>query len=336
MPFAESTLSVNVYGASGYTGAETLRWLLGHPRVRVVGATANRHAGKRLDALWPQFAGATDLVLAAASSVAGGDGSELPPADVSFLCLPHGQASKLAPSLSGIVIDLSGDHRLPEPAHSAAYGFARGTDQWIYGLPELGHVRMEGATRVANPGCFATALALALLPMRGNLPPVVTAVGLTGSTGSGATPTATTHHPARAENLRPYKVLEHQHVPEVVMVCGGGFVLDFVPMSAPLRRGILVTVPLPDAPFRDHFEYYQRFYSDNPLVRVLSSPPDLHGVLGSPRADIGVINGPDGRAIVFCAIDNLCRGAASQAVSNLNLVMGWPVDLGLRSLPPVP
>jgi N-acetyl-gamma-glutamyl-phosphate/LysW-gamma-L-alpha-aminoadipyl-6-phosphate reductase len=315
-------VSVSVLGASGYTGAETLRWLLGHPRVRVVGATANKHAGKRLDTLWPQFTGATDLVL----------GTEAPPSDVTFLCLPHGEASKLAPGLTGTVIDLSGDHRLPEPAHSAAYGFPRATHPWIYGLPELGHERMLGATRVANPGCFATALALALLPMKGALPSVVSAFGLTGSTGSGATPTPTTHHPARAENLRPYKVLEHQHVPEVVAACGGDFALDFVPMSAPLRRGILVTVPLPGA----SFEAYRTFYADNPLVRVLSAPPDLHGVLGSPRADVGVVAGPDGRAVVFCAIDNLCRGAGSQAVANLNLVMGWPVDLGLRSLPPVP
>jgi N-acetyl-gamma-glutamyl-phosphate reductase len=314
-----------VLGASGYTGAETLRWLLGHPNVRVVGATANKHAGKRLDALWPQFVGATDLVL----------GTEPVPADVTFLCLPHGEASKIAPSLSGTLIDLSGDHRLPEPVHSAAYGFPRATDPWVYGLPELGHARMLGATRVANPGCFATALALALLPMRGALPAVVNAVGLTGSTGSGATPTPTTHHPARAENLRPYKVLDHQHVPEVVAACtlpgGPTFALDFVPMSAPLRRGILVTVPLPGATF----EAYRVFYAGNPLVRVLSTPPDLHGVLGSPRADIAVVE-KDGRAVVFCAIDNLCRGAGSQAVANLNLVMGWPVDLGLRSLPPVP
>ncbi|MFN7142525.1 MAG: N-acetyl-gamma-glutamyl-phosphate reductase [Myxococcota bacterium] len=317
---AGAELTAVVYGASGYTGAETLRWLFGHPRVKVVGATANKHAGKPLAALWPQFAG-SDLVLTA----------EAPKADVTFLCLPHGQAAQVAPSLEGVVIDLSGDHRLPEPAHSAAYGWARATDPWHYGLPELGG-DIRGVTRVANPGCFATALALALLPMRGALPAVVHAVGLTGSTGSGATPTDTTHHPNRAENLRPYKVLAHQHVPEVVAAAGGDFALDFVPMSAPLRRGILVTVPLPGATV----ERYRAFYAGNPLLRVLPSAPDLHGVLGSARADVGVVAGENGRAVVFCAIDNLCRGAGSQAVANLNRVMGWPVDLGLRALPPVP
>ena len=228
-------------------------------------------------------------------------------------------------------LDLSGDHRLEEPEHTTVYGFARNPPAWAYGLPELG-LPMAGVTRVANPGCFATALSLALLPMRGDLPAVVSAVGLTGSTGSGATPTETTHHPNRAENLRPYKVLSHQHVPEVRSALGGGFALDFVPMSAPLRRGILVTIPIPGATV----ERYRDFYAGNKLVRVLASAPDLHGVLGSARADVGVVAGPDGRAVVFCAIDNLCRGAGSQAVANLNRVMGWPTELGLTTLPPVP
>jgi N-acetyl-gamma-glutamyl-phosphate reductase common form len=202
---------------------------------------------------------------------------------------------------------------------------------WVYGLPELGVERVRGATRVANPGCFATALALALLPMRGALPEVVHATGLTGSTGSGATPAEGTHHPMRDENLRPYKVLGHQHVPEVVQALGGGFAIDFVPMSAPLRRGILVSVPLPGATAAR----YREVYAGNPLVRVLDAPPDLLGVLGSPRADIAVVE-KSGRAVVFCAIDNLCRGAGSQAVANLNLAMGWAYDRGLRAIPPVP
>lgn len=312
--------SVSVLGASGYTGAEVIRWVLGHPELRLVAATAGRRAGQRLDAVWPQFAGHTDVVL-----------SETAPAtDVTFLCLPHGEAARMAPDLGGVVIDLSGDHRLPPELHGHAYPFFRDTPAWTYGLPELGLVT-PGVTRVANAGCFATALALALLPMRGELPTRVTAVGLTGSTGSGATPTDTTHHPTRAENLRPYKVLSHQHVPEVVQALGGGFQLDFVPISAPVRRGILVTVPLPGA----SVERYRTFYAGNPLLRVLSRPPELLHVLGSPRADVGVVE-ENGAAVVFCAIDNLCRGAGSQAVANLNLAMGWPVDLGLRHLPPVP
>jgi len=291
--------SCRVLGASGYTGAETLRWLLGHPEVEVVGATAGRRAGQRLDAIWPAFRGHTDLVLTESA----------PEADVTFLCLPHGEARSVAPGMGGVVIDLSADHRF----------------EWAYGLPELGRVA-KGASRVANPGCFATALALALLPLRGRLPERVHAVGLTGSTGSGATPSDTTHHPMRDENLRPYKVKHHQHAPEVEHALGGGFALDFVPISAPLRRGILVTLDLGAS-----VDDYLSFYDHNPLVRVLDRPPEVIEVLGSPRADIGVVEG-----VVFCAIDNLSRGAGSQAVSNLNLAMGWPVDLGLRAIPPVP
>ena len=288
--------SVSVVGCSGYTGAEVLRWVLGHPELTLVGATFRSHAGKRLDEVWPQLY-PNDLRVTV----------EAVAAEVTFLCLPHGEAARFS-ELPGVVIDLSADHRF----------------QWAYGLPELGNVR-PGETRIANPGCFATALALALLPMRGELGHV-TAVGLTGSTGSGASPSETTHHPARDENLRAYKVLSHQHVPEVIHALGGGFRLDFVPISAPLRRGILVTINLGASVGR-----YRDFYAGNPLIRVIDRPPELLHVLGSPRADIGVVEG-----VVFCAIDNLCRGAGSQAVSNLNLAMGWPVDHGLRAIPAMP
>jgi len=317
----DGRLSVAIAGVSGYTGAETLRWCAGHPRLRVVGVTSRKHAGAPIGSVWPAFS-RLDLTVSA----------ELPDADVAFLCLPHGEAAKLAPTLPHrLVIDLSGDHRLPTDLHARHYGFPRATDPWVYGLPELGHERVRGATRIANPGCFATALALAMLPAAGRFGGRVQAVGLTGSTGSGATPSEGTHHPMRAENLRPYKVLAHQHVPEVEAAVGGGLQLDFVPISAPLRRGILVTVPLPPLPA----SLWRDAYAGNPLVRVLSSPPDLLAVLGSPRADVGVIEGPHG-TVAFCAIDNLGRGAGSQAVSNLNLAMGWPVDLGLDAIPAVP
>ncbi len=309
-----------VIGASGYTGAETLRWLLGHPAVEVVGATARTHAGRPLAELWPQFYGSS-LVLSA----------EPPEADVLFLCLPHGEAARLAPSLQAeCIIDLSGDHRLPEPSHSEHYGFSRETEPWLYGLPELGPELLLGARRIANPGCFATALALALLPLAGKMSGRVAAVGVTGSTGSGATPTDTTHHPLRSENLRAYKVLRHQHVPEVERAIGD-IKLDFVPFSGPFRRGILVTYTLPACPIR----LWEAHFQHNPLVRVVPRPPELLHVLGSARADIGVIEGGD-VTVVQCAIDNLCRGAATQAVANLNLRMGWPMHLGLDRVSAVP
>lgn len=315
----DERLRVAVVGATGYTGAETLRWCLQHPHLRVVGATSRRAAGRPLGEVWPQL-GAYDVPITEA----------IPDADVLFLCLPHGEAARLAPGLSArCILDLSGDHRLPEPLHTQAYGFPRPGPPWVYGLPELGAERLRGASRVANPGCFATALTLALLPHAGRLPARVSAVGLTGSTGSGVAPTEGTHHPMRAENLRPYKVLTHQHVPEVVQALGGGVHLDFVPVSAPVRRGILVTVPLPGARLAE----WRAFYDGNPLVRVSDRPPELLHVVGSPRAHLSVVASAEdpGSAVVFCAIDNLCRGAGSQAVANLNLVMGWPVDTGLTA-----
>ena len=254
-------------------------------------------------------------------------------ADVHLLCLPHGQAVALAPSLQGVIVDLSGDHRLAEPDHSAAYGFPRATPPWLYGLPELGHDRYRGVRQVANPGCFASALALALLPVAHALPARVHATGLTGSTGSGATPSEGTHHPTRDGNLRPYKVLQHQHVPEVlraVAELGGDTRLDFVPISAPLKRGILVTMALPGA----DLAMYRSYYAGNPLVAVSDAPPDLSSVVGTALARVAVVGHGDG-AVVFCVIDNLGRGAASQAVANVNLVMGWPMAEGLAAIGPL-
>ena len=311
-------LRVAVVGASGYTGAETLRWCFQHPALEVVGATSRQHAGKTTRDIWPQLPAVPVT-------------SEIPHADVLFLCLPHGEAAKLAPALTApIVIDLSGDHRLPSALHARHYGFERESNEWLYGLPELGPERLLGAKRIANPGCFATALALALLPLSGKVSGRIQATGLTGSTGSGVTPGEGTHHPQRAENLRPYKVLSHQHVPEVERAIGG-IELDFVPISAPIRRGILVSIQLPPVPGT----LWRDFYAGNPLVRVAARPPELLHVLGSPRADIGIVAN-DRATVVFCAIDNLCRGAGSQAVCNLNLAMGWPIDLGLTSLQAVP
>lgn len=288
-------LRVAIVG-SGYTGAETLRACLAHPRIELVGLVSRQ--GRSIGELWPQLDG-LDLPV----------GPEIPEADAVFLCLPHGEAKKMALP-DALLIDLSADHR-----HALG---------WVYGLPEKNAALLPGARRVANPGCFATALALSLLPLAGELPARVGAVGLTGSTGSGASPTAGTHHPSRAENLRPYKVLAHQHVPEVVAALGGGFALDFVPISAPLRRGILTTIQLPGV----HFERFAAFYAKEPFVRVRREPPEVLHVLGSNRADLGVVEA-DGQSVVFCAIDNLSRGAGTQALVNLNLVMGWPATLGL-------
>lgn len=319
------SLTVCIHGVSGYTGAECVRWVLNHPRLTLRGATAQKAAGKPLAALWPRLGRtAVGQMVVQAGPV---------DADVHLLCLPHGQAVVHAPELRGLVVDLSGDHRLAEPVHSAAYGFARETPPWLYGLPELGVERYAGQTRVANPGCFASALALALLPSASRLPDVIYATGLTGSTGSGATPSEGTHHPMRDENLRPYKVLAHQHVPEVqrALAEAGGPAcasVQFVPISAPIRRGILVSIPLPGA----EIAQYKKFYAGNPLVTVSDQPPDLLSVTGTPLAHVSVVRPRDGNgdhAVVFSVIDNLGRGAASQAIANVNLMMGWPVDLGL-------
>lgn len=305
-----------VIGATGYTGSELVRWLLGHPGVQLVEVQSSSRAGARLDAVIPSLQGFTDLVL---SPVGPTD------ADVVLLAVPHGQAAALLPHYANPrVIDLSADHR-----H---------TDGWVYGLVEYAADALAGADRIAVPGCFATALNLAIAPLMGALAGPVHVVAATGSTGSGATPSATTHHPERFADLRAYKVLAHQHVAEVERFLGGlgpAPRVLFVPWSAPLDRGIFATV---FAPLADGVSAAARFadaYTDRPLVRLRSVTPQVRHVRGSALADLAVHQ--DGStAVVLCALDNLGKGAAAQAVQCLNLAFGLPVDAGLLSIPSTP
>lgn len=341
-------------GASGYVGGELVRWLLRHPRMDLARVTAGARAGLRLDAVFPQMEGHTDLVL----------GGESPAAlcrevDVVFLALPHGEAARavaeIGPDAPGLprIVDLGGDHRIPDAETWArAYGRPHPAPHlvpgFVYGLPEANRGLLLGARRVANPGCFATALALALLPLarEGVLDGPVPAFGLTGSSGSGVTPSETTHHPARAGNVRVYNALSHRHVPEVEGILrqvgkdrvGDAFRLDFVPASAPLVRGILVTVfPGGGAGgIDDVVRLYRDTYSSDPFVRVVDRSPGLSAVRGTNRAEVAIHAGEGGSLAVTCALDNLARGAATQAIANLNLSMGWPESLGIDAIALVP
>jgi N-acetyl-gamma-glutamyl-phosphate reductase len=296
-------MKICIVGVSGYGGAETARWVLGHPKLELVGTVSRHHSGKALNMVWPRLP--SNMII-----------QDSPvPADITILALPPGMP---APSVqSPIILDLSETHR-NQPG-------------WLYGLPELGVERFTGASRIAGPGCFATALALALLPMREKLPEVLQATGLGGSTGSGASPRLGTHHPLRTENLRPYykKVFTHSHALEVTQALELRTRLDFIPIAAPIKRGILVSIPISGATLA----HYQAFYAGNLLVRV-QTEVDVQSVVGTALAALSVVE-EGGRAVVFCVIDNLGRGAGSQAVAAINLIAGWPVALGLQAPVPV-
>lgn len=325
-----------VYGATGYTGAELLRLLLQHPDVTVVQATS-RDPGLRLDALLPGLRGLTDLVTSASTP------DELDAAlDVVFLALPHGCSSEVADAVAARapaarLIDLAQDFRTGHEAEG-----------WVYGLPELFPDALPEATRIAVPGCFATAILLATGPAlaAGYAVERVIVDAKTGSSGSGNRPQATTHHPVRAGTVRAYKVFDHQHETEIRaawarLTQGPHPPLAFVPQSVPLVRGIYACCYLVEGkqPLTEPGSaatvgptlpsIYQSYYASSSFVRVVSDPPNVLDVRGTNNADV-YVRETDGLTLVIVAIDNLVRGAAGQAVQCMNLAFGIAEDRGLR------
>ncbi|HEX9082653.1 MAG TPA: N-acetyl-gamma-glutamyl-phosphate reductase [Holophagaceae bacterium] len=324
-----TSVDVIILGASGYGGGELLRWLSMHPAVASLRGTARSHPGRPFHAQHPHLRGLVDGTFEAEPDWAALAAS---PAPVLFSALPHGELAKQWPAFQtewarlGLaerltVIDLSADFRL-DPG-------------WIYGLVDWQPERMAGARRIANPGCFATALQLALLPLAEWTPPFVAVTAATGSSGSGAALSETAHHPTRAADFRAYKALQHQHEAEVLRTlaaAGWDAPFSFVPQSAPMVRGIFATTqfPLPsgvdEAALRAH---YEAFYRNRFFVRIVDGSPRVAATTGSAFADLGVA-ARSGHGAVMVALDNLGKGMAAQAVQNLNLSLGLPEWTGLR------
>jgi len=336
-----------VIGGSGYGGGEIIRRLLLHPEVALERVASIDYVDQPLGAAHPNLTGLSDLCF-----------RDIPPEeaaagmDVVFLGLPHTVSSKFVPRVidSGArIIDLSGDFRLSDIAayehfYKTTHPCPELLERAVYGLPELNRAAIAGATLIASPGCFATATELSLLPLAkaGWLTGEVRTVAVTGSSGSGAAPKLGTHHPIRAQNLKTYKPLAHQHVPEIVEtlhVAGAtDLTLHFAPVSAPLTRGIFVSsfVTLSDdideAALHDAFAVA---YNDEPFVRVPQGRlPEVAAVSGSHYVEVGLHYGPvvAGQRTVMCfaAIDNLIKGGAGQAVQSMNIVLGLDEDLALR------
>ncbi|HEY6726048.1 MAG TPA: N-acetyl-gamma-glutamyl-phosphate reductase [Polyangiaceae bacterium] len=333
-------------GGSGFAGAEILRRLLRHPEIEVVRVGAADHLGQPVAAAHPHLEGLTELHF-----------EELTPeqavadVDVVIMGLPHAasvQVMHAARAQNVRVLDLSGAFRLRSPAsYQRYYGEAHRhpelLQEFVYGQPEWNRSRLAGAHYVASPGCFATCIELSLAPFAraGWLTGAVRTVALTGSSGAGASPVATTHHPTRAHNLRTYKPLEHAHTPEIVenleLWGGRSLELSFVPVSVPLTRGIFATsffsvsADVSEAQLRDVLE---SAYAGERFVRVPKARlPEVVAVATSNIAEVGVVCGElqGGRreVLAFGALDNLVKGGAGQAVQNLNLMFGWDEALTL-------
>ncbi len=339
-----------IIGGSGYGGAEMARRLLLHPEVELVRVASIDHVGEPLGAVHPNLDGATDLVF-----------EDLPPAeaargcDVALLALPHKVTAAKVPELiaAGVkIVDMSGDFRLRDAAayekfYGAKHPHPELLGTFVYGLPELNRAEIKRAKYVASPGCFATAMELALLPLaRAGLldHATVHVTGITGSSGSGIAPGATTHHPSRAGNLRTYKPLEHQHVPEVVQTLRDAgardVALQFVPVSAPLVRGIFVTafLELPgDVTPEKLGALYDAFYQGAAFVRRPKKRlPEVVAVAGSNYAEVGLsvgaVHGERRTVTCFAVTDNLIKGGAGQAIQNMNLMLGVDEKASLEDL----
>lgn len=326
-----------IFGGSGYGGSELLRILLFHPEAVITLVTANEHAGKSVPEVHRNLLGLTDLEFEPAPV----DLSTLENIDVAFFALPHGEAMRLIPNLPKNVkaIDLSGDFRIDDAAVFEKFYKTGQTAMdlqadFVYGLTETNREEIKTAAYIANPGCFATATLLALAPVaaRGLAGGRVIVDAKTGSSGSGAKPAANTHHPQRSNSFYAYKPFSHQHMPEIEQLLKKLGVweseLVFMTHSLPVSRGIFASCYVELKTDVDLESLYNEFYDGSPFIRMVKGSPDINWVKNTNFCDISVHK--DGRnAVVFSAIDNLVKGAAGQAVQNMNLMFGLPETTGL-------
>jgi [amino group carrier protein]-6-phospho-L-2-aminoadipate/5-phospho-L-glutamate reductase len=335
-----SKIRVAIYGGSGYGGSELLRILLFHPNVEIVFVTANEQAGKSVSEVHRNLYGITKLIFRAASP----DPEDLADLDCVFFALPHGQAMDLVPRLPGNVkaIDLSGDFRLRdqetfEQHYGREHTAIQAQRQFVYGLTETNREAIRNAKRIANPGCFATSTLLGLAPLAayGLITGRVIVDAKTGSSGSGAKAAANTHHPQRMNSFYAYKPFTHQHVPEIEQELKNSGTwnneLVFMTHSLPVSRGIFASIyveakeDLTEEKLRTLFE---DFYRDSFFVRLVKGSPDINWVKTTNFCDLGfAIRGR--QLVVFSAIDNLVKGAAGQAVQNMNLMFDLDETTGL-------
>jgi len=344
-------VEIAIIGAAGMGGGELLRYLVQHPAARIVQLVSRSQAGRAVTQVHPQLGMLSsmqftrDLVLPTLSST---------DPFVIFSAMGHGELAGLYPELATrlelarrlrpvLLIDLSADFRLSDPAvWQHYYGDAHPCPQYlaefVYGLPELNRTQLATATRIACPGCFATTVNLCLLPIADRLDGKFIAIcAMTGSSGSGNQPSAVTHHPQRANDLRAYNMLQHRHQAELEMLLAErgspAARISFVPHSAPLVRGIFATLQIECATEVEAAQLaaaYGLFYASEPLVDVLDVSPRVATLAGTNQAQIHALAA--GRSLVVLgALDNLGKGMAGQAVQNMNIALGLPELIGLQA-----
>ena len=328
--------AVAIFGASGYAGAELLRLLSSHPNFEVVAATASSHEGMAVADVQPSLAAAYPSLRMAPTEPGVADG-----ADVVFCALPHGASQQLVPKLlenAGHVVDLAADFRLKDPRLYPAWYHEEHScpellAEAVYGLPELDRERLFGAKLVTAPGCYVTAATLALAPLVGA--GVVGRTGIvvdaaSGVSGAGRRLTESTQFCTVDEDFTAYGLLRHRHTPEMEQAIGAQLI--FTPHLAPMNRGILATCyARPEVgAITNPLETLAHAYAGEPFVVVSERSPSTKATLGSNAAHLTArFDERTGWVVTICALDNLVKGAAGQAIQCANAVMGWPETTGL-------
>ncbi|HEX7336959.1 MAG TPA: N-acetyl-gamma-glutamyl-phosphate reductase [Gemmatimonadales bacterium] len=338
-------MKVAVIGGAGYVAGELLRLLLQHPEVTECVATSRSQAGNPIGEVHPALAPLTNARFAGATAAETARGH-----DVVFLSLEHGESSRVAADVfeagPGLVVDLAADFRVQDGAMYERYYGAHPVPELVsrfrYGLADVLGPKLRGAKAIAAPGCFATAAQLALYPLaRAGLDITPALFAVTGSSGAGGKPKATTHHPARAHNLFAYSGLGHRHEAEILpswreWTGRADATARLIAHSGPFVRGIYLTLHafLPVAPREGEGApgWFQRVYGGRPFVRLLENPPELTHAVGTNYALIHVSESPDRREVqVSVAIDNLVKGAGGQAIQAMNLALGIDECAGLTA-----
>ena len=314
-------IKVGILGAAGYTGGELIRLLLNHPEAEIVFANSESNAGNPVSDVHEGLIGETDLKFT--------DQMPFESIDVIFFCFGHGKSEAFLKEHTipenVKIIDLAQDFRI------------KGDHDYVYGLPEINKQEIVKAQHVANPGCFATAIQVALLPAAkiGLLTEDVAVNAITGSTGAGQKPGATTHFSWRSDNLSVYKAFSHQHIAEIrqslTQVQGSlNASIDFIPYRGNFARGIFCTAVVKTlAPAEDVIAAYKDFYKDAAFTHYSDKAIDLKQVVNTNKALVHV-DCFEGKILITSAIDNLLKGAVGQAVQNMNLLFGIDETAGLK------
>lgn len=316
-------IRIGILGSAGYTGGELIRLLLQHPKVEITFAHSNSNAGKPIASVHRDLVGDTDLCFSADFQHG---------VDLVFLCVGHGEARKLLAEI-GLpntvkIIDLSQDFRLEA---NAAFGERR----FVYGLPELQKATIQQSSNIANPGCFATAIQLALLPLaQAGWLHETHVTGITGSTGAGQSLHATQHFAWRTNNISAYKTLTHQHLGEIRQSLGHWQErvppVHFIPWRGDFARGIFASACVPfEGSLDDAIALYTGYYQDHPFTHLSPEPIDLKQVVNTNKCLL-YLEKIDNQLVIHSAIDNLLKGASGQAVQNMNLMFGWEETAGLQ------